>query len=388
MFEWLVPQQWPLAWTGLRLAALGAIVYGIAVTGPGLGMHGRALAVLVCTVAAGLGWLGWLAATVLPSRRLALTTPLVVLVIAGSLLGGIDSAGPALSLCGAGVFVAALTLKPGSAVALTGTGVLALAAGALACGQSLASFGGYAAGLVAIMLGGFNRRQYRVRLEQAEHLVVQTRRAQAEHARAVALGERARIAREIHDVLAHSLGALALQLDAAGALLEGGGDVQRAHDHVTRARQLAVDGLGEARRAVGALRGDALPLPDQLTALAASCRSDTGMSATVTVSGTRCGLSPDAVLTAYRTVQEALSNARKHAPGAAVTITLDYREDGVMLTVTDHPTTAAAAVPAPLAGTGSGYGLTGLTERAALIGGVLTAGPDTAGWTVRLWLPA
>ncbi|MFC5835825.1 sensor histidine kinase [Nonomuraea insulae] len=390
---WWVQPKWRAAWTGVRLAALGAIVYGMAVTGPGMGVRGRALAVLVCTTAACFGWLGWLAATVLPGRtqsldrRGARAVALVVMVVAGSFLAGIDQPSPALALCGTGVFVAALVLRPAQSVALTGAGIITLAAGDLAFGQSLASAGS-AAALLAIMLGGFNRRQYLMRLEQAEQLVAQTRRAQSESARAATLDERARIAREIHDVLAHSLGALAVQLDAADALLEDGGDVARAHGIVTRAHRMAVDGLNETRRAIGALRGDTLPLPDQLTALAAGYRPDTGIQAAVTVTGTTRVLPPEAEHTVYRTAQEAFNNVRKHSPEATVSIKLDYRENETVLTITDHPTTGTASTPAPLAGTGGGYGLVGLRERAEMIGGTLTAGPDVAGWTVRLRLPA
>jgi signal transduction histidine kinase len=102
-------------------------------------------------------------------------------------------------------------------------------------------------------------------------------------------------------------------------------------------------------------------------------------------------LPADAAQAAYRTAQEAISNARKHAPHAAVTLNLDYRDDATLLTVTDTPpTTTTTEVPEPagaLAGTGGGYGLTGLRERAELLGGTLRAGPDGTAWTVQLRLP-
>ncbi len=388
MLDGLIPaHRWPLR-VGLRLAGLGGIVYGIVVISPGVGGAGRPLAALVCTVLAAAGWLGWLVATTVVDRPAVLVGSIVLLTVAGSLLAGIDPASPALALCGVGVFTAAFTLPSVGAVGLVVAGIAALAVGTFAVGNSLSPFAGYGGALAGITLAGFNRRQYRARFEQAELLLVQTRRAQQEQARAATLGERARIAREIHDVLAHSLGALAVQLDAADALLTDDRDPARAHRHVRRARRLAVDGLGETRRAIAALRGETAPLPDLLTGLAGDYQADIRAPAQVTVRGVPRELAPDMALTAYRTAQEALTNARKHAPGAPMTIELDYRPDDLVLTITDHPATAVPPAVTSLADTGGGYGLAGLRERAELIGGTLTCGPTPTGWAVRLRLPA
>jgi signal transduction histidine kinase len=115
------------------------------------------------------------------------------------------------------------------------------------------------------------------------------------------------------------------------------------------------------------------------------------------VSGVERSLAPDAALATLRTAQEAISNARKHAPGAALTVGLTYADDATLLTVTDTlppgPVLRRPEAPEPstattdLAATGAGYGLTGLRERAELLGGSLHAGPDGSGWTVRLHLP-
>ncbi|NBH05652.1 histidine kinase, partial [Amycolatopsis sp. SID8362] len=122
--------------------------------------------------------------------------------------------------------------------------------------------------LLLLVLVGLNRRQYEVQAKQAEALLEQTRLAQAEHARAAALDERTRIARELHDVLAHSLGALGVQLELAEALLAEKSDVDGALRSVKRSRRLAADGLAEARDAVAALRRDIPPLADVLAAAA------------------------------------------------------------------------------------------------------------------------
>ena len=150
--------------------------------------------------------------------------------------------------------------------------------------------------------------------------------------------------------------------------------------------------MTEARRAVTALREDTPPLPVLLDALITQYRTDSGAAARLQVTGTPRLLPADASQAAYRTAQEAISNARKHAPHAAVTLNLDYQNNATTLTVTDippTPTTTAVPEPAgPLAGTGGGYGLTGLRERAELLGGTLRAGPDGTAWTVHLTLPA
>ncbi len=121
-----------------------------------------------------------------------------------------------------------------------------------------------AAGLMA----GASRRQYLGRTRQAEELLSERVRADAERDRAAALAERNRLGREIHDLLAHSLGALSVQLDAADALLEAGHDPDKARRLVQDARVLAVQGLDETRQAVHALRDEPVELAEQFSSLA------------------------------------------------------------------------------------------------------------------------
>ena len=128
-------------------------------------------------------------------------------------------------------------------------------------------------------LAAAGRKQYVLRAEEAELRLADAERAREEHARAAALAERANAAREIHDILAHSLGALVLQLDALDAVLDGETpDHGRAVELLARARALAVEGLNEARQAVGTLRTDAPPLIDALRQLvsAACARAQLG----------------------------------------------------------------------------------------------------------------
>jgi signal transduction histidine kinase len=209
----------------------------------------------------------------------------------------------------------------------------------------------------------------------------QTRAAQAEGA---ALAERQRLAREMHDVLAHSLSGLVLNLEGAMLLAGQGGADPRVSDAIRRAHGLAKTGLQEARRAIGLLRDDALPGPRRLAGLAAEFEADTGVACQVTVTGAEAELGADARLTVYRVAQEALTNIRKHARPSRVEIRLAYERSGIRLVVEDFGRCGEYAVPDE----GTGYGLTGMSERAELLGGTLTAGPTDGGFRVELRVPA
>jgi len=196
--------------------------------------------------------------------------------------------------------------------------------------------------------------------------------------------ERTRLARDIHDVLAHSLTALIVQLDGARMLLTGERASDEAVSSVLRARHLAQEGLDETRRAVGTLRGDRVPGARMLVSLVQDFERDSGLPCDYSVDGEPVELESPAQLALYRTAQEALTNVRKHAPANRVQIHLRYSTGGAELTVDD-----VGAAPAPGSnGAGEGYGLEGMRERAELLGGSLEAGPRDTGFRVRLWLPA
>ncbi len=135
---------------------------------------------------------------------------------------------------------------------------------------------------------------------------------------AAALDERARLAREIHDILAHTLSALALQLEGGRLLAQQRPGDPAIVDTVDRASRLAREGLDETRRAVQALRGDALSGPEALPRLAADFERDTGIPCRLSIEGAPLLLSPEACLALYRTAQEALTNTRKHARASDV----------------------------------------------------------------------
>ncbi|TDC94250.1 two-component sensor histidine kinase [Actinomadura sp. 7K507] len=216
------------------------------------------------------------------------------------------------------------------------------------------------------------------RAERERHLLAEQARAE----------ERARLAAEMHDVVAHRVTLMVLQ---AGALRV------RAPDEPTRSAAEELRGTGcraleELRDVIGLLRRDpegaatapAEPLPDLSVLVAESVA--VGVPVELAERGEPPAASPAVGRTAYRIVQEALTNARKHAPGAAVHVEVRYRTDGVTLIVRNA---AASREPdTELAASGSGMGLAGLRERVELIGGTFTAGPHAGGFHVEASLPA
>lgn len=232
---------------------------------------------------------------------------------------------------------------------------------------------------VIAVLAGFSRRQGR-QAQRREALLAEREVAIREEAIRVAL------ARDLHDVLAHTLGGLVVQLDAAEALLEAG-QPGAAEERVRGARSLAASGLGEARRAVAALRSpaDALePWPPERFEIAVDDLLDAHRSLGGTVELNRSGspvtLSGVQANALQRALQEALSNARRHAPGAPVTAVLAWHDDRVLLSVRNRLPSAR-----PAGASGGGYGLIGMRERfEALPGGGSVTVQDSDGWfTVR-----
>jgi signal transduction histidine kinase len=216
-------------------------------------------------------------------------------------------------------------------------------------------------------------------------MLAQYEQLRAEQRRADVLDERTRIAREIHDVLAHSLGALGIQIQTAKAVLTDHRDVDRAVEVLTTAQRMAADGLAETRRAVHALRVDTLPLAEELAGVVDTHRQRYHVPVTFETSGAARPLPPEASLALLRTAQEALVNTAKHASGQQVTIRLDYAERDVRLTVVNHLNGTHVGGTEP--GRAGGYGLTGMRERLRLLNGTLLAGPGEQEWTVTAELP-
>jgi signal transduction histidine kinase len=226
---------------------------------------------------------------------------------------------------------------------------------------------------------------------QAQALLDEEQRTREARNEAAALDERGRIARELHDILAHSLSALSVELEGARLLALDRDVDSEVIAAIGRAHRHAASGLDEARAAIQALRGASVPGPDRLEDLIEEIRAH-GIDCTLEIGGEPRRLPSEAALAVFRTAQEALTNVRKHAEEAErVAIRLDYDPDGVQLIVTDSSGDGdepRVPQPAALSGAGAGYGVSGMRERAELIGGRLLAGPTEDGFRVELWVPA
>jgi signal transduction histidine kinase len=219
---------------------------------------------------------------------------------------------------------------------------------------------------------------------QAEALLAQETAAGEARERAAALAERSRLARDLHDVLAHSLSVLAVQLEAARltAITEAAG--ANLVGQITSAHEMTRIGVLNARRALAMLRDDEPPGPASLPGLVSETAAALGIPIVLEVEGAPLPLDPEAGLMLYRVVQEALTNVAKHAGrGVRVTVRLAWAVGGVEVSVVDSGGDGTGVgLPS------GGLGLTGMSERAALRGGGLSAGRSDDGFAVRLWLPA
>lgn len=306
---------------------------------------------------------------------------------------------PAGFLRGPAPVIAAYTCgawsPPRRALTLAGLGGLVETAGVVGSAPAAATVAAVLTQLVssvltylaATMLGAWvaTRRRYAemARLRAAEAVAAQRARADA------AVGaERARLARELHDIAAHHLAAMVVQASVVERLIDRDPAAARRTAADVRARGRAT--LQDLRQVVGALRergedGEEDGLADggaPVPGLAALAELAAGSGASLHVDGTPRELPPVADVSVYRVAQEALSNARDHAPGAPVTVRVEHQEGATVLEVRNGP---SAAAPEPRPG---GLGLIGMRERAELIGATLDVGPlPDGGWRVRLELP-
>ncbi|MBD7981640.1 sensor histidine kinase [Oerskovia merdavium] len=331
-------------------------------------------------------WLGlvavaaWVVRVFVPLQRVGLVTAAeVVMTVCGALV-----VVPTGGLTIAPVF-AAIVMAIGRPARPLGYGI-GLAATAVALqGVFLVVRGDFPVVLVLGMVAvfvlaatlGFSRRQSRLATAGTQLLAAERLVAAHDRVRSAAFEERARIARDIHDVLAHSLGGLVVQLDAIEALLEAG-DVDGAASRVAAGRRLAASGLREARSVVSTL---AVP-DDDLASLLADHR-ELGGTVSLVESGDPRPLGREQSTALHRAVQEGLSNARKHAPGMPVRATIVWDDARVLLTLT---TPRSPGPRSPLAATGAGHGLTGMRARisALPLGGEVRVGDDAEAFTVAV----
>ncbi|WP_031043047.1 sensor histidine kinase [Streptomyces sp. NRRL F-5650] len=238
----------------------------------------------------------------------------------------------------------------------------------------------------------------RGRREARTQLAQQTSLTAEERARRTLLEERGRIARELHDVVAHHMSVISIQAQVAPLLVENPPDELK--ENLAGIRQNALEALTELRRVLGVLRAEHPAAPDapeggaaaphapqptldRLDALVDNIRA-AGLPVTTGSSGTRRPLPPGVELSAYRIVQEALSNVLRHAPGASARVHLTHLPIGLRVEVSN---TRPKRAPAP--SQGAGHGLLGMRERVAMLDGTLTAHPmPDGGYQVAAFLPS
>jgi len=334
--------------TAMRVGWLIVLVVLVAVQ---LADDGSAVAIGggIALAIAAAAWLGWPYADDDRVRAAALAT----LGAAGGVLALWSGAAIAFIVVAAIAAAGAFELPQAIAVSAAGPAVLAVLRIADHGSTGLA-LGGAAAALAGLV-GGIARRQGQERQVRSTQVA---------------------LAREVHDLLAHTLAAVAVQLEAADAVLADDGDPATVRQLVQRSRRLVRDGIEETRAAVTALRDEPIELVARLDRLVAAEPVD------LRVTGEPRPLPPKAGLALYRAAQEALTNARKHAPGAPLRMALDFGDVDVVLRVDNE---ATAATPS---GDGGGFGLLGMRERLELVGGGLSAGATESGWHVEARVPS
>jgi len=364
----------------LRLWVVAIVVLVALTSKPGIGLSGRHLALAICLVVYLIEILGW---PILRRDGVAARAGELAILGASSIAIVVLQPNGVSELPGSAVvFIAGVSLSPAFAVAV---GAAVTAGVAIAVGLAGGSSADIAASaLLCAVLGitGALLRRYRLSQEATELLLARLEDARDDQARAAAAEERASIARELHDVLAHSLSGLSIQLEVVRKIAgkeDAPADLRAAIDG---AADLAKQGLAEARDAVSALRRDDRLGVDQLPGLVAHFRRDFSLAVDYTVAGTPRPVAPDLGLALYRVAREALTNVARHAEGATTHVELSFDEAEVRLVVTDGGGSQSA-----LAAEGSGWGLAGVRERIKRLGGDLSAGPSGAGWSVVVSAP-
>ena len=353
---------------------------------PSPGITGRGLVVSLATAGIAVGLSGGLWGAMRPAHRMVAVCGGVLLASSAALMWA-QPAGPGAASALVGVLFVArvLPLRAGVALSATGLAVLAAIVEITSHGTGIGMLVALA-GLMGMIFLADRLAQVN---DRAALLLAELQASRAAEARAAGLAERQRLAPEMHDVLAHSLSGLLLKLEGARMLAARDPGDPRLPETIDEAHHLAGSGLVEARRAIGALRGEQMPGPDRLPELAARFGQDRGIPCLLTVSGAEHRLGADARLAVYRVAQEALTNIAKHAHPDRVELCLAYEPRATRLTVEDFIAAGgdADASRLPAGANGGGYGLAGMRERAELIGGTLSAGVTPTGFRVELEVP-
>lgn len=366
---------------------LVVIVVVVALTSkPSVGVAGRHLALLLCLALFVFEMLTWPAfrpghhAANVASR----VSELMIMGASAVALVALQPNGVSELPGSAVVFIAGIALAPNFAIAVGGSVSVGVAIALDVAGKGgVASIS--ASVLLCAVLGitGALLRRYRLSQERTELLLAELEQARDDQARAAAAEERASIARDLHDVLAHSLSGLSIQLEMVRKMLAASEVADDLRDAIDGAAHLAKEGLTEAREAVGLLRRDDRLGVEELPGLIESFSRAVSLTVNYSVIGAPRPVSPELGLALYRAVGEALTNVARHAEGAVTSVTLRFEPTTVRLEVTN-----VGGTPSTHAGDGSGWGLAGVRERVKRLGGELSAGPSESGWTVVVDAPA
>ena len=323
-------------------------------------------------------------------RRFPMAAPLAsaaVIVVSSFFDGGFVNNGLPIFLVALGIS-AWFGLRPDRRQAIAGWAALQVTAVIVGLNDPHAPVGDFVwtfitfsiAWIIGFALGGRLRET-----DEARRLAVQAELEREEQARLAVAEERARIARELHDVVGHSVSVMTVQASAVRRLLEA--DQEKEREALLVVEQTGREALAEMRRMVGVLRR-----PDEAPALApqpslehieklVAHTRETGLPVELRIEGTPVPLPAGIDTTAYRIVQEALTNAVKHARAAKAEVVVQYANGTVELTVSDDGRGGGD-------GGGSGHGLVGMRERVSVYGGELEAGPQAGGgFRLRATLP-
>lgn len=352
------------------LAALGVVVW-LNVRSFQLATPASTLEELAGMTLAGLGWLAWI--WIGPSVPRS-TVMLAAVGVGGGIASSVGPAG--LLFIGVAAAGAAITLDIPSGLGVSALGPLAFLVASTARGSLPGRLA--VVGVVVLLgfVGGSIRRQSFDRARQSALVTLADERSEVAGRETAIVAERNRLGRELHDVLAHTLGALSVQLSALDALMESGADPCVLRAEVERSHRLVDEGLDEAHQAVKALRESHRPLCDELAEL---CSRN---HAFFEVTGTPAPVGAEASLALYRVAQEAMTNAARHAPGSPVAVRIDYGPEAVSLTVSNP-----VGPNPPRARRRGGFGLVGMQERILLVGGRCEAGPEGGRWRVTAQVP-
>jgi signal transduction histidine kinase len=366
---------------GVLLAGLAAILAAMIASRGALSLHGAGLKVAIALGVASVSWL----ALVLTGPR-GDTTVLRVLTactaVSGSVLLLLYPSLAVYWFTFWGCFNAGVCFPTPVGAAITGGSAAILVGGWLdQRGNILAAFAAVA--FVGYVIGR-NRRQY-------IGLASLAAAAADEREREAARAERERIARELHDVLGHSLTGVSMQIESAAAILESTADADRALSYLDNAGKLVRTGQQEADAAVRTLRAGQVTVDEMIGGLIDMQRAG-GARVQFTTTGTPSPLDADPALALYRVAQEALTNAAKHAPGEPVEVGLSYTAGAVRVCVVNDSVINDSVInhsvnnhrgPGARDPVGGGHGLLGMRERMTAVGGTVSAGRVGSRWQVE-----